>query len=58
MFHWSRTGNENWRHELLEGLDAVIQLPEIEGMLDLAGLYERLTFHPLPRLVRGDEASV
>jgi Uma2 family endonuclease len=58
VFHWSRTGNETWRHELLEGLDAVIQLPEIEGMLDLAGLYERLTFHPLPRLVRGDEASV
>jgi Uma2 family endonuclease len=52
VFHWSRSRNEPWRHELLEGLDAVIQLPEFEGMIDQASLYEGLTFKPLPRLVR------
>jgi Uma2 family endonuclease len=57
VFHWSRLQNEAWRHELLEGLDAVIQLPEVEGAIDLASLYEGLTFRPLPRLVREGEAS-
>jgi Uma2 family endonuclease len=52
VFHWSRLQNEPWRHVLLEGLDAVIRLPEIDGMIDLASLYEGLTFRPLPRLVR------
>jgi Uma2 family endonuclease len=57
VFHWSRLQNESWRHELLEGLDAAIQIPEIEGTLDLASLYEGLTFRPLPRLVREGDAS-
>jgi Uma2 family endonuclease len=26
VFHWSQSRNESWRHERLEGLDAVIQL--------------------------------
>jgi Uma2 family endonuclease len=57
IFHWSRSQNEPWRHELLEGLEAVIQLPEVEGMMDLASIYEGLTFRPLPRLVREDDLS-
>jgi len=58
VFHWSRSQNEPWRHELLEGLDAVIQLPDIDGAIDLSSLYEGLTFRALPRLVReGDPAA-
>jgi Uma2 family endonuclease len=52
VFHSSRSQNEPWRHVLLEGLDAVIQFPEFDGMVDLASLYEGVTFRPLPRLVR------
>jgi Uma2 family endonuclease len=57
VFHWSRLENESWRHVLLEGLDAVIQLPEIDGIMDLRSLYEGLTFRPLPRLVREGDPS-
>jgi Uma2 family endonuclease len=58
VFHWSRLQNEAWRHELLEGLDSVIQLPEVEGTIDLASLYHGLTFRPLPRLVREGDPSI
>jgi Uma2 family endonuclease len=57
VFHWSRSQNEPWRHELLEGLDTVIHLPEFDGTIDLARLYEGLTFRPLPRLVREGDVS-
>jgi Uma2 family endonuclease len=57
VFHWSRSQNEPWRHVLLEGLDAVIRFPEINGSIDLASLYDGLTFRPLPRLVRDGEPS-
>jgi hypothetical protein len=58
VFQWSRSLNEPWRHELLQGIDAVIPLPEIAGVVELAGLYEGLIFRPLPRLVREVDASV
>lgn len=51
-FHWSRPPGEDWRSLVLEGLEAVINLPEIDCALDLAALYDGLTFRPLPRLVR------
>ena len=57
VFHWSRSQNEPWRHVLMEGVDAVVQLPEIDGTIDLASLYEGLTFRPLPRLVREGDPS-
>lgn len=57
VFHWSRSDYEPWRHELLEGLEAIIQLPEVEGMMDLSNLYEGLTLRPLPRLVREGDPS-
>jgi Uma2 family endonuclease len=53
-FHWSRSPSEAWRHALLEGLEAVIRLPEIDCALNLAALYDGLMFRPLPRLVRDD----
>jgi Uma2 family endonuclease len=56
-FHWSRPSDESWRYTLLEGLEAVIQLSEIDCTLDLAALYEGLTFRPQPRLVRDDGTS-
>jgi Uma2 family endonuclease len=56
-FHWSRTPGENWRHALLEGLEAVIHLPEIDCTLGLADLYDGLTFRPPPRLVRDDPGA-
>lgn len=54
VFHWSRPADENWRYAVLEGLAAAITLPEIDCVLDLASLYEGLTFRSLPRLVRED----
>ena len=56
-FHWSRPSGESWRYTLPEGLEAVIQLSEIDCTLDLAALYEGLTFRPQPRLVRDDGTS-
>jgi Uma2 family endonuclease len=54
VFHWSRSPGQEWRYTLLEGIDAVIHVPEIDCTLDLAALYEGLTFRRLPRLVRDD----
>jgi len=52
VYRWSRQPEGAWSHELLEGLDAVIRVPEVEVSLDLASLYEGLTFTPRPRLVQ------
>ena len=41
-----RRETEGWRPELLEGLDAVIALPEIGAELALAEIYEGLAFPP------------
>jgi Uma2 family endonuclease len=49
--HWARASGEDWHHTTLEGLEAVIGLPEIGRALDLATLYEGLTFQPGPRVV-------
>ena len=53
--HWFRDADGDWSHRVLTGLDAAIQLPELPVTLDLATLYEGVTFRPKPRLVRGDE---
>jgi Uma2 family endonuclease len=53
-FHWSRPSGGDWRYTLLEGLAAVVHLPEIDCALGLASLYDGLTFRLLPRLVRDD----
>ncbi len=37
---------EGWQPELFEGLDAVIDLPEIGASLALAEVYDGLTFPP------------
>ena len=56
--HWSRDTTGAWTYLVLAGLDAVLQLPELSGSIDLATLYEGVTFRPRPRLVRGDEQSL
>jgi Uma2 family endonuclease len=53
VYHWSRCLDEVWHYVLLEGVHAVIQLPEIDGAIDLGSLYEGLTFRAQPRLVHG-----
>ena len=50
--HWSRQDGEPWGFEVLEGLGATIRLPGIPAVLDLAALYEGLTFRPRPYLVQ------
>jgi Uma2 family endonuclease len=54
VFHWSRPPREDWRYAVLEGLAAVITLPEIDCVLYLAALYDGLTFRSRSRLVRDD----
>ena len=56
-YHWSRDPDGAWRHELIEGLDQVVELMEIPCLLDLATLYGGLIFVPRPRLVRDGEAE-
>jgi len=50
-YHWTRDADGTWHHALLEGLDAVITIPDIPCALELATLYEGLTFTPRPRLM-------
>ncbi len=51
-YHWSRLADGSWGHELLEGLETAITLPEIPCALDLETLYAGLTFQPGPRLAQ------
>lgn len=57
VYHWFRQPDDAWRHELLEGLHRVVEIVEIPCVLDLATLYDGLTFRPRPRLVRPDEVA-
>ncbi len=56
-FHGSRPPRGAWVRALLEGLGAVIRLPEIVGAIDLATMYSGLVFKPSPRLVHGAESA-
>jgi Uma2 family endonuclease len=50
---WFRDAARTWRHRGIEGLDASIELPELELTLRMADLYDGLSFRPSPKLVRG-----
>jgi hypothetical protein len=50
------TSTDTLSLDLLEGLDAVIQLPEVNAIINLATLYRGLMFRPMPRLVRQGDA--
>ncbi len=47
----SRTSGQDWQHTTLEGFKAIIDVPEINCTLDLATLYDGLTFQPRPRVM-------
>ena len=49
--HWSRGADGVWAYTVAEALAAIISLPELPGILDLATVYEGLTFRSGPRLV-------
>ena len=55
--HWSRDLAGDWSVQVLAGLEASIELPELPGVLGLAALYEGVSFRPRPRLVRGDDVE-
>jgi Uma2 family endonuclease len=49
---WSRDAARTWRHRIIEGLDAVVEMPALGVVVALADLYEGLTLKTVPRLVR------
>lgn len=49
--HWSRAPGLDWISATVAGLDGVISIPGLSCNLDLATLYEGLTFQSRPRLV-------
>lgn len=51
VIHWRRVPGGQWEDETLQGLDAVVSLPDLDLSLPLAVLYARLEFRPQPRLV-------
>ena len=51
VWHWRRPANGSWSDLLLEGLDAVVELPDLGATLALRDLYEGLTFRPRLRPV-------
>ena len=55
--HWSRAPDGVWGQAVVAGLDATAQVPGLPGPLDLATLYEGLTFRPRPRLVQDDDMA-
>lgn len=48
---WFRRAGEPWRHGLVEGLEAVIEVPGLGLTLPLAEIYAGLEFRSRPRLV-------
>lgn len=49
--HWSHGSDGGWSFRHLEGLAALVRLPELPAEITLGALYEGLTFRPRPRLV-------
>ncbi|MEO8715701.1 MAG: Uma2 family endonuclease [Acetobacteraceae bacterium] len=51
VIHWRRDIERGWDFEVLEGIEAVIALPDLAMTLPLATLYAGLEFKAQPRLV-------
>lgn len=49
---WSRDAARAWQHRIIEGLDAVVEMPALGVVVALADPYEGLTLKTVPRLVR------
>lgn len=48
---WTRDEDRTWSHHRSSDFDSVIELPALALKLNLADIYEGLTFRPAPRLV-------
>lgn len=48
---WRREPGRDWAGELIQGLEARIDLPRVGAFLRFADIYETLTFEAWPRLV-------
>ena len=51
--HWTRTADRHWELRIIEGLDAVVDVPTLGVSLKLAEIYEGVAFPPRlrPRVV-------
>lgn len=49
--HWTRTQDEPWTYQTVEGIEGSINLPDLNLRLTFADLYEGLDLRPRPRLV-------
>ena len=48
----ARDAAEAWRHRIIQGLEAVVEMPALGVVLALADLYEGLTLKTVPRPLR------
>lgn len=54
VVHWTRAADRRWRREVIDDLDATLDLPDLGASLPLREIYEDVTFPPSlrPRVVR------
>jgi Uma2 family endonuclease len=57
VVHWSPQADGPWAYRTVEGLDATLDIPDLEVLLPLAALYKGLDFPAKPRLVGGDDPA-
>lgn len=51
VVHWWRSRERKWERTIVEGLDAVVEAPDLGVSLPLAEIYDGVSFAPRPRLV-------
>lgn len=51
IVHWTRDPKRSWVREMIEDLDASLNLPDLDVSLALREIYEGVTFPVRPRLV-------
>jgi len=54
---WSRGQDRGWTRNIIEGLDAVVDLPSLGINLPLTEIYDGIDFPGRPRLVRMDDPA-
>jgi Uma2 family endonuclease len=55
IIHWSRDQARSWQYRTIEGLDATLEIADLDVSLLVGTLYSGLSFPPRPRLVVGDD---
>jgi len=51
IIHWTRSAGGDWTYQTSEGLEATLEIPDLNATLPLRTLYEGLAFSAKPRLV-------